>query len=121
MSSDVPFPAVDTSPPPLYDDIDGEEPGDRSPSGLEAWDREVDPQLFTSSNLFSADPSAEQEGTPGGLFFPDLPCLGGGDEVPDLFGTTSVAGNGTSSTGASASSKDVSWVSFQAYLFITLS
>lgn len=111
--SDVPFPAIDGCPPPLYDDIfaTDEEPDHTSHAG-DSWDGEVDPHLFTSSNLFSAEdlPSSaeQQEATPGGLIFPDLPVLGERDEIPDLFGSQHQAIPGNA---ASASSKETSPVS----------
>ena len=116
MSKDfhVPFPAIDDCPPPLYDDIftGDDDPEDASSAGG-GWEGEVDPQLFTSSNLFSADDTPDsgqhQEATPGGLIFPDLPTLGG--QVPDLFGSGHQIDSGASGTNVSTTSKDISTVS----------
>lgn len=117
MSGDVPFPALD-SPPPMYEDIfatDGE-PGDTE----DGWDGVVDPQLFASSNLFSADPPADQGATPGALIFPDLPALGGRDGTLDLFGSQGVVGAiGGSTASSAATSKDASPVSFLALVALS--
>lgn len=58
----------------MYDDIFA---GDDDPED----DGTVDPHLFTSSNLFSADGTpGSAQAAPGGLIFPE-------GELPDLFGS----------------------------------
>lgn len=114
MSDEVPFPARQ-SPPPLYEDVFSAENGDGEGEDIN-WNEDVDPQLFTSSNLFSAeqDPSSttsQQETAPGGLLFPDLPT------PVDLFGpetnATAASESGPPSSTTDATSP-VSWATWLA-------
>ena len=100
MSEEDPFPEG-SNPPPPYEDIFASvgEPGDTSREDGDVWDEEVDPQLFASSDLFSADPPSGNGATPGGLIFPDLPAL---DNTTDLFGALGVANSSTTTPSGGA-------------------
>ena len=85
---------------------------------MDNWGEDEPPtQLFSAPNLFSDEPPLEGSEVPGGLIFPDLPSLGGVEEVTGLFGAHSVASDGVSnsrrksSSASSSSAQDTSPVS----------
>jgi hypothetical protein len=128
----APFQAVDDSPPPLPDDIFKEDDDSNPEDGMGTagvGEGGVNPQLFTSHNLFSAEDTpgstGQPETTPGGLTFPDFPALGEVDAVPDLFApdtqqqpVTVTGSNKTSSVSSKGTSTVSNWSSALGYLVL---